>query len=93
MNNAVFSWVVDHLSLVGWPTLLFTCYKLLRFIFKSGTLATIVTQRVLKAEDTITLMSVNHLPHIEQAVVKSNELLVDIREELRLARVVRDSAQ
>jgi hypothetical protein len=36
-------------------------------------------------------MSVNHLPHIEQAVTKSNELLVDIREELRLARVVRDN--
>jgi hypothetical protein len=93
MNNSAFlPWVVSHLQYIGWPTLIFTCYKLLRFIFKTGTLATVFIQRVLKAEDTITLMSVNHLPHIEQAVNKSNELLVDIREELRLVRVVKDNA-
>lgn len=91
-NTAFFPWVISHLSLIGWPTLIYTCYKILRFIFKGGTLATVFLQRVLKAEDTINLMSVNHLPHIEAAVTKSNEILVDIREELRMARVVRENA-
>jgi hypothetical protein len=93
-NSVIFPWVVSHLSLIGWPTLIFTCYKLLRFIFKSGTLLTVFIQRVLKAEDTIHLMATNHLPHLEmymqdtnKSVQEGNKTLDDIHDTLKLLLV------
>jgi hypothetical protein len=55
------TYILDHVQLIGWPTLLLFIWRASRFI-------TNVSERVVKAEQTIELLATNHLPHIEQGL-------------------------
>lgn len=93
-NTAPFVWAVSHFSYIGWPTFIFACYRVFRFFYKLGCSVTLLIQRVLKGEETIQLMAVNHLPHIQAALEdinakteQTNEILRALRDDLQDVRV------
>jgi len=93
-DTAPFTWAVIHFSYIGWPALIYTCYRVIVLGFKFARTATLVEQRVLKGEETLYLLATNHLPHIQVAIENSdktaqetNKVLQGIREDLRLLMV------
>lgn len=89
MNTSPLAWVVSHLSVIGWPALLYAAYRVILVCIKIGRAATVVEQRVLKAEETIYLMANNHLAHIQQAVEETNKHLAEMNKNLAVALVRR----
>lgn len=67
-NNPVY-WALDHLSLVGWPTIVYSVWRIARFL-------TSVENRALTAEANLIKLTTNDLPHVSSAlegIHKSNE--------------------
>ena len=89
-NPAFVYWIASHLpAIVGCGSVLYACYKFLRFLLATGRVAAIVEQRVLKAEDTLHLLATNHLVHIQSAVEETNKHLSQMNHNLELVLVRR----
>ncbi len=93
-SSIPFDWIVNHLHLVGWPTLIYACYRVIKVTVKFARAATIVEQRVLKGEETLNLLATNHLPHLlaamedtDKSVQNMHETMRGIRDDLRLLMV------
>lgn len=59
------TWLVSHLSVIGWPAIGI-------FIWKASSKVRAYSDRFCKAEETIELLSTNHLPHIQAELEKIN---------------------
>lgn len=55
-------WMLQHLQLLGWPTVVFAIYKLTRFLDK-------VLSRLESAEKNLDLLANNHFSHIEESLI------------------------
>lgn len=55
------AYIIDHVQVVGWPTLLLFFWRAGRFIQK-------FEERLIKTENTIELVATNHLPHVTQGL-------------------------
>lgn len=87
MNTTPLSWVLSHLSVIGWPAILYAAYRIIVACIKIGRAATLVEQRVLKGEETLYLLATNHIPHVEMAIQEGNKELRGIREDLKILMV------
>jgi hypothetical protein len=74
----------------GWSTGLYLVYHIGRFFTFVILKIQSVASRFMKAEETLTIMATNHLPHIQSELEKSNirseqnnQVLIDIRGDLR----------
>lgn len=76
-------WFALHWQAIcGWAFLIVALYKFIRFMVKAITVLTSLADRATDAEQTIHLLSTNHLPHIQVELEKSNEHLSGLREEI-----------
>lgn len=85
---------MSHLSVFGWPAVLYAAYRIIVACIKIGRAATLVEQRVLEGEKTLYLLATNHLPHIQVAIEESNKKIEEgnktlqgIREDLKILMV------
>ena len=62
------SWALDHLNLLGWPTVCIAAYKFARFLDK-------IQHRAEAVEDNVQTMSENHFPHMEASLASIDETL------------------
>jgi hypothetical protein len=82
-TSVPFDWLSNHLHLIGWPTLIYACYRIIKVTFRFGRAATLVEQRVLDGEATLHLVATNHLPHLELAMQDTNKSVQNMHETLR----------
>ena len=89
-----FSWIADNWQAVcGWSGGLYLAYHIGR-VFVAVVLAiNSGVARIKQAEITLSTMSTNHLPHIQFELEKTNDVLADIRADLRKVLKIEESSQ
>lgn len=63
-----FEWIVQHIQLIGWPTVVFATYKLVRFLNN-------IMRRAEAVESNISVIATNHLSHMEKSLASIDETL------------------
>lgn len=87
-----FQWMATNWTAVcAWIGGLYSLYKLGSIVTAIIGLFTSISNRFKEAEDTLTRMATNHLPHIQAELEKfntqkerTNEILAEVRDDLRL---------
>jgi hypothetical protein len=95
-----FLWIGDNWKfLSGFTCVVYFIYHVGRFFTYLVLKVNSVIDRFVGAEQTLTLMATNHLPHIQaelketnQAAHKSIEVLGDIRKDLRAVLKIEENA-
>lgn len=87
-----FQWMADNWTVVcAWIGGLYTLYKAGSIVTALIVFFTSLTSRFKNAENMLSLLSTNHLPHLQaeleklnEGQEKANDTLASIREDLRL---------
>ena len=73
-------WLDAHWpAVLGWITGLITLAKVGKFFAKLAVSVNNVSERFLAAEQTLTLLATNHLPHLQAEVERVNDGIADLQ--------------
>jgi hypothetical protein len=73
-NSTPVSWILDHLNLIGWPSVCYVVFKIARFLNK-------IQQRAEAVENNVNAVTVNHIPHLQESLHSIDDTLK--RQEIR----------
>jgi len=79
-NLSSLYWIDSHWqALLGWITGIFTLSKVLKAFAKLTISVNDVFERFLAAEQTLTLVATNHLPHLQAEMERMNDGVADLQ--------------
>jgi len=80
LSSAWLVWLDAHWEhLLGWITGIFTISKVLRIFARVTISVNDVFERFLAAEQTLTLVATNHLPHLQAEMERMNDGVADLQ--------------
>ena len=90
--QSFFQWMsINWTTICAWGAGFYAMYKIGSVITAVASFVVTVTSRFKNAESTLSLLASNHLPHLQAELEKfnskqdrTNEVLSEIREDLRL---------
>ena len=70
-------WIIEHLSAVGWPALVYCAWQGSKYVDRLG-------RQAVKTIDQIDTLSTNHFPHMQKSLENQDALLLTMDANIKI---------